>query len=585
MTRSATLLLLAALPAATGALGQDAPPAHWDVVAAGAVGDGQADCTAVFQRLLDEAGAAGGGIVTVPAGRFRIDGTLSIPANTTLQGIFRWAPSANDIAGTAGSVLLAYAGRGEPDGPAFIDLAGDNSAVNGFQIVYPEWSIEDVPPVPYPPCVRSDDTLNVSVQDCLLLNPYEGIVMLRAHRHLIRNITGYPIRRGIFVDQCYDIGHIENIHFWPFSTAYDPNGAYSKWINTEGVAFELGRTDWHYVSNTFCFGYGIGYKFSGTAAGSTNGNFLGLGADSCQRAVVVDQAQPPGLLITNGEFVGRWSSEDAVCLDIGPEMTGKVSLVNCSFWGPIDRCVSMRAERGQFTASACNFVNWDVRGVGSPALQLDAGRSIVQGCSFAQGGVAVQVGEGVTSAILTGNQAEGGFRVENTAGDRAQIGLNEPDPVVWTDEARAHYRIVVGAPGDDRYLRGFGGREAMEQPFRWSTPEALLTLPVPPDQACTITLTGEIPVHAIGEASGVYLGDERLTPLAAEGDIVVELPPTGKDTVRLELRCKGWVPQALIPGSNDPRTLGIHLATIDVRAAGAGERAFDANTGLWLGEE
>ena len=36
---------------------------------------------------------------------------------------------------------------------------------------------------------------------------------------------------------------------------------------------------------------------------------------------------------------------------------------------------------GQFTASACNFVNWDNRGEGSPAIQLDAGKAIVQGCS------------------------------------------------------------------------------------------------------------------------------------------------------------------------------------------------------------
>ncbi|MBM3859568.1 MAG: hypothetical protein FJ395_07960 [Verrucomicrobia bacterium] len=92
------------------------------------------------------------------------------------------------------------------------------------------------------------------------------------------------------------------------------------------VAFELARTDWHYVFNTFCFGYGIGYKFSETKAGSANGNFLGLGADSCERAVVVEQAQAPGLLITNGEFVGRWSSTNAVCVEIAPQARGKVSL-------------------------------------------------------------------------------------------------------------------------------------------------------------------------------------------------------------------------------------------------------------------
>ena len=400
---------------------------YWNVKQAGAVADGQVDCTAVFQKLLDAAGKAGGGVVEAPAGRYRINTGLSIPANVTLQGTYRVPPTlhgkpSGDI---SGSVLLAYAGRGSTDGAPFIRLAGDNAAIAGLVITYPEWKQSDVPPVPYPPCVFSQNTANVGVSDCLLVNPYEGIKLVGAARHWIRDITGYPIKRGIYVDACYDIGHIENVHFWPFGVTYNPQDPYCKWVNTHGVAFELARTDWQYVFNTFCFGYGVGYKFSASAQGSANGNFLGLGADSCQRAVVVEQAQEPGLLISNGEFVGRWSSTDAVCLEVGPHAEGKVSLVNCSFWGPIDRCVWMQSRRGQFTASACHFVNWDNRGVGSPAIQLDAGKAIVQGCTFAHKGLNVQVGSNVVSAILTANQAAGGFRVNNQAGKNTQSALNE----------------------------------------------------------------------------------------------------------------------------------------------------------------
>jgi hypothetical protein len=325
-----------------------------------------------------------------------------------------------------GTVLQAYAGRGSIKGPPFIRLAGDNAAIAGLVIVYPEWKQTDVPPVPYPPCVASHNTNNVGVSECCLLNPYEAIRLVRAARHLVRNVTGYPSKRGIYVDECYDIGHIENVHFWPFCVSYQPDDPYCKWVNTHGVAFELARTDWHYVSNTFCFGYGVGYKFSESKAGSANGNFLGLGADSCRRAVLVEQAQPPGLLITNGEFVGRWGSEDSVCLEIGRNVKGKVSLVNCSFWGPIDRCLWMRSRWGQITASACNFVDWDNHGQRSPAIQLDAGKAIVQGCTFDKKGTHVQARGEVKSAILTGNQAEGGFRTDNRAGDRVQTSANEP---------------------------------------------------------------------------------------------------------------------------------------------------------------
>ena len=95
-------LSLALIPALTAA--QPGNPGHWNVVTAGAVGDGKTDCAAVFQGLLDEAGKAGGGVVEVPAGRFRLDGTLTIPANVTLQGIFRWAPCAISIEDAKGSV-------------------------------------------------------------------------------------------------------------------------------------------------------------------------------------------------------------------------------------------------------------------------------------------------------------------------------------------------------------------------------------------------------------------------------------------------------------------------------------------------
>jgi hypothetical protein len=557
---------------------------HWNVRQAGAAGDGLGDCTAVFQKLLDEAGKEGGGVVEVPAGRYRINTGISIPANVTLSGTYRVPPTLqHDRTGNvSGSVLLAFAGRGATSGPPFIRLAGNNSAIAGLIITYPEWKQTDVPPVPYPPCVLSEHTANVGVSDCLLLNPYEGIKLVGAARHWIRGITGYPIKRGIYVDSCYDIGHIENVHFWPFGVNYSPENPFCKWVNTEGVAFELARTDWQYVFNTFCFGYGVGYKFSASAEGSANGNFLGLGADSCQRAVVVEQAQPPGLLISNGEFVGRWSSTDAVCLDIGPKVEGKVSLVNCSFWGPIDRCVWMQSAAGQFTASACHFVNWDNRGVGSPAIQLDAGKAIIQACTFAEDGLNVQVGSNVVSAILTANQATGGFRVDNLAGKRTQSALNEDDAIAWTREALAHYQVRIGGQGDGRYLQGWYSKDGGSEPFRWSASISRLLLPVAPGEPYTITLEVKVPDQAITPEAGLYLEGKRITPLQAGNAITASLPSCPGDNVRLELRAGGWVPQRVIPGSNDARSLGIQVFRVTMRGTSGGTNIFNANTGTWL---
>src|SRR5205807_2307334 len=82
-----------------------------------------------------------------------------------------------------------------------------------------------------------------------------------------------------------DVGRIENVHFNPW---WSNRPGLFQWQMEHGEAFVFGRTDWQYVLNTFCFGYNVGYRFAPTAAGSCNGNFLGIGADDCYTAVVVD---------------------------------------------------------------------------------------------------------------------------------------------------------------------------------------------------------------------------------------------------------------------------------------------------------
>ena len=562
---------------------------RWDATEFGVRPDEKFDNTEVLQKALDTAGNANGGVVTLPAGRFRVNGTLSIPKGVTLEGTWRSAPTIENMNEKAtGTILLAYAGRNQPDGPPFIRLAGNNSVVSGLGIIYPEWDQKTVPPVPYPPCIESTNTNNVAVLNCCLLNPYEGIKFVRAARHLVRNVTGYPIKRGLFVDCCYDIGHVENVHYWPFGLTYRADDPYCQWINLNGVAFEFARTDWHYVFNTFCFGYGVGYKFSNYKNGACNGNFLGIGADSCQRAVLVEDAQKPGLLITNGEFVGRWQSEDAVCMEIGDKCNGKVSLTNCSFWGPIQTCIEMKAAKGQFTANACHFVNWDIGQEESPALALLDGKTIIQGCTFEQDGTHVFVDKSVRNVILTGNQAEGGLQVE---GDKThlQTAANEEDPLAKITDAFEYYQFLFGGGNDGRFLRGWyhpesrPGKEGEKPvPFRWSKGTALLRLPVLPQKEYQLELVLSVPGPAVkGEAeqTGLFLGNQRLSEPLKSGNqpLTVTIPPQQGNRVELQLRAISWTPKSHDKKSNDGRELGVQGIRLIMKAKGTTRALFDFN--------
>lgn len=102
------------------------------------------------------------------------------------------------------------------------------------------------------------------------------------------------------------------------------------WKNLE--AFIFGRTDWEYVNNTFVFPVKIGYHFIGVKNGAANGHFSGIGADEAQVCVEVEEIQPMGLLISNGEFVCMHGDIRTEVI-VEPTYHGSVRLVNCAFWG------------------------------------------------------------------------------------------------------------------------------------------------------------------------------------------------------------------------------------------------------------
>lgn len=565
--------------------------AEWNVVDAGAVGDGITDNTAIFQKLIDDASKAGGGIVNVPAGKFRINGNLVIPSGVILQGTWRTAPSVRDrnLDTLVGSVLLAYAGRGSYEGEPFINLKGHASAISGLIIAYPEWKKTDVPPVPYPPCIYSNFTENVAVIDCCILYAYEAIRLQRAARHLIRNVQGYPSWRGLYVDECYDIGRIENVHFCPVGIGgYKVTDPYCKWVNENGVAFEFARTDWQYVVNTFCFGYGVGYKFSESAHGSCNGNFLGIGADSTRRPILVEQAASYGLLITNGEFVGQWNTTESIGLEILEKCSGKISLSNCSFWGTFDKVIWAKGQNAQLTSTGCAFLSWDAAGNGMPAIDIDGGRAILQGNTFNEEKLHVRVGKNVKSAMLIGNQATGGFSVVNNAGKSTSSVANEQPRVAWTDAAKAYYRLAIGAEGDDRFTRRWQSAEKAAEigpdgTKRWSGPGSQFELPALAGKTYAVTLDVTVPEYALKPGAGVYYDKTQVMKFDKPGRQIKTFNVTAAQApIVLKMECKNWVPKECIPNHGDDRTLGVAAHSITMKVKGnTSPRIFNANTGEW----
>jgi hypothetical protein len=270
----------------------------------GALGNSRKDNTAAFQKALDHVHARGGGIAAVPAGRYLFKGHLTLPAQTTLQGVFHAPPA---FVRNSGTVLWPTEGRGKPDGHPFLTSNGDNVTIRGLGIYYPEQDVQAAAPAPYPWTIQHATGDNLAVLDVALTNPYQGMHLVLAGRHYIARVYGQPLLTGIYVDQCYDIGRIENIHFWPFWA--NGNSRLWKWVNQHGTGIRIARSDWEYVFNTFVLGYNIGYHFAQSPHGACNGNFVGLGSDASGQAAV-----PAGTRCARAELRSR-SAGQLPCLD------------------------------------------------------------------------------------------------------------------------------------------------------------------------------------------------------------------------------------------------------------------------------
>ncbi len=398
------------------------PLGRFDVVSLEARADGMTDDTAAIQKALDATGKHGG-VVRLPAGKFLVAGSLKIPVGVALVGSNQAPVYIKPLIGT---VILATGGRDKEDAPALFEM-GDSSTVQGLTVFYPNQKPNEIHPYAWTFHLRGGDNM---VENVTLINSYNGIKIgpETNMRHRIRSVSGCVLRRGIWLDNCSDIGRIENVqwhcHWW---SSKQVGGDWDKiykymWKNCEGFVFA--RTDWEYVTNTFIFPVKIGYHFLATKYGAMNGQLCGIGADAANRCIVVDEIQPMGLLITNGQFVA-FEGENPVQIVINPTCTGSVRLQNCDFWGPSMQNV-VSYSKSYVSLSNCYFSSGRPGNPGKALIEANGGKIQIQGCSFATPEQSILLGKGLRHAVVTGNNGVKGVTITNQVGERAMIANNEP---------------------------------------------------------------------------------------------------------------------------------------------------------------
>ena len=180
-----------------------------DATEYGADKTGSADSTEAIQRALDACAKATGGIVFLPAGRYRVDGRLVVKGGVTLRG--EWVNPEQGGVGK-GTILMAWLGRGNesPTDQAFLRVHGA-SCLRDLSVWYPEQSPSD--PVPYPATIHASG--HSTIYNITLYNSWTGFWNNDCSSMLIRRLYGTVLKLGVHGAYAYDVPRIEHVHFSP----------------------------------------------------------------------------------------------------------------------------------------------------------------------------------------------------------------------------------------------------------------------------------------------------------------------------------------------------------------------------------
>jgi autotransporter-associated beta strand protein len=184
----------------------------------GAYGDGVHDDTAAIQGALAAAGGNGGGIVYVPAGKYRLTGTLDIPSGVELRGAFemRHRTQAAADGHAKGTVLQPYGGQGSTNGPPAIALEA-SSGVTGMTASYES---QNTNCIPFPPLIQGRGA-NVYARAICCPNPYwyVDLASWTCTNHFIDMVDGWALKLG------YRLGNGSS------GTILDCHGNWTYWVD------------------------------------------------------------------------------------------------------------------------------------------------------------------------------------------------------------------------------------------------------------------------------------------------------------------------------------------------------------------
>ena len=394
-----------------------------DVVIASVVlqapADALEDAAAVVQGAVNAVAEAGGGVVFLAAGRYRLASPLLVQEGVTLRG--DWC---GDVAVSAakGTVLMPVAGKGDPDGAPAITMER-GTGLRDVVVWYPEQGLGSI--VPYPWTIRFSAAVggdNMTVQNATLINPYQAIKVGPEGNelHTIRNVVATPLKTGLWLDSTTDIGRVTDVELSPrcwerAGLAHSPQtpeqrSALRQHLKLEAIGVDLGRSDWEYLYNLKVEGYAIGVRLRQGKRGTMNGVMVGCELTDCRTALLLERLNPVGLAATGCRFAG-----ERYCVHAPAAFVSTVAQFNSCEFGGVPATSVRHEGTGLLSFQNCRFSGWQECGI-----EATCGDISVLDCDFALPQSHIRLGSELKRARILSNRFEGGADIQDKS-DRADV--------------------------------------------------------------------------------------------------------------------------------------------------------------------
>ena len=333
---------------------------------------GGADCTDAINRALQDAGKNGGGIVFLPSGHYRVNGTLLVPSNVELRG----ATDVSAVPHGSGAILESYANKDNANGTPFIRLEA-NAGIRGVIINYPEqtyalsgdgkYYAHD-----YPYAIQGMGA-NVYIINTGIRAASRGVDLAtyRCDNHYIDFLAGHIAHQCVKVGNGSKNGIINNLMFntlvyacgreskfgsFPNSPDGDSGPVYDQQLR-ELEFLTLGDCEGESLYNCFPYGAYIGIKLVNEGQGGPNNLFsMGLGIDGSRKAMYFDSGLTGKMDFVDNQIVSLNNDQPITrYIEAKSDSNFTANLYNTDLWGFPEKAIVMDGNSGTLNVHNANF--------------------------------------------------------------------------------------------------------------------------------------------------------------------------------------------------------------------------------------